>query len=114
MRFIVDASSDARLALHLRSLGHDVTRIGTNYPGNLPDTEVLAIAHREARILVTDDRDFGELIVRLGQPHAGVIYLRLGTTRFAVRRERIDAVLAEHADQLERFLTVTEQLVRVR
>ena len=67
MRLLVDASSDARLVLYLQSLGHDATRIGTHYPADLPDWEVLAIAHREGRILITDDRDVGELIFRVGQ-----------------------------------------------
>ena len=114
MKFLVDASSDARLVAHLRSLGHDVTRIGADHPGDLPDEDVLAIAHRENRILITDDRDFGELVVRLRRPHAGVIYLRLDTTSIAVRRERLDDVLAQLQVQINHFLTVTERSIRVR
>ncbi|MCC6174964.1 MAG: DUF5615 family PIN-like protein [Chloroflexi bacterium] len=114
MRFLVDASSDARLVDHLRSLGHDVTRIGTDYPARLRDVDVLETAHREQRILITDDRDFGELIFRQHHPHVGVIYLRLETTVFAVRRDRVDRVLASHAGQLDHFLVVTERNVRVR
>ena len=113
MRFLVDASSDARFVTHLRSLGHDVTRVGTDYDARLADTEILAIAHRERRVLITDDRDFGDLVYRRRQPHAGVIYLRLSTTVFAVRRDRVDQVLASHSDQLDRFLVVTEDDVRV-
>ncbi len=85
MRFLVDASSGARLVDHLMKIGHDAMRVGRDYPGDLPDREVLAIANRERRILITDDRDFGELIFRLRHPHAGVIYLRLETTVLAVR-----------------------------
>ena len=62
MRFLLDQSSDARLIPHLRSLGHEATRIARDYPAGLPDSEVLAVAHREERILITDDRDFGELV----------------------------------------------------
>lgn len=45
---------------------------------------------------------------------AGVIYLRLTTTRIAVRRERLDYVLTHHGDQLDQCITVTEQSVRMR
>ena len=114
MRFLVDASSDARIVAHLRPLGHDVTRVGTDYPRSLTDQEILAIAHREQRILITDDRDFGDLVYRLRLPHAGVIYFRLETTRLAVLVERLDTVLADHQDQLDRFLVVTRTAIRVR
>ncbi len=114
MRFLIDASSDARFVTHLRSLGHDVTRVGTDYDARLEDTEILKIAHREGRVLITDDRDFGELVFRQRQPHAGVIFLQLGTTVFAIRRDRVDQILASHSDQLDQFLVVTEHDVRVR
>ena len=114
MKFLVDASSDARLVTHLRNLGHDATRIGTEYPPALEDAQVLALAQREQRILITDDRDFGELIFRLRQPHAGVIYLRLETTQLAVRLDRLDYVLSHYADQLAHFIVVTDDAVRVR
>ena len=114
MKFLVDASSDARLAHHLRLDGHDVTRIGSDHPGDLTDRDVLAIAFREKRVLITDDRDFGELIVRLRQPHAGVIYLRLDTTKIAIRIARLNDVLTTHKDQLQQFLVVTDTETRVR
>ncbi len=62
MKFLLDQSTDARLLPYLRDLGHDATRIGSDYPSGLSDEEVLAIAREEGRILITDDRDFGELI----------------------------------------------------
>jgi predicted nuclease of predicted toxin-antitoxin system len=114
MRFLVDASSDARLIPYLRSLGHDVTRIGTDYPADLPDRDVLALAHHEHRILITDDRDFGELIVRHRHPHDGVIYLRLASTALAVRLARLAVVLSLYPDAITEFLIVTEERIRLR
>lgn len=58
MRFLLDQSSDARLVEYLRSLNHDATRVGREYPGGLTDDEVLPLAHREQRILITHDRGF--------------------------------------------------------
>lgn len=113
MRFLLDASSDARLVPHLRARGHDETRVGTDYPASLPDAEILVLAHREWRILITDDRDFGALVFKARQPHAGVIYLRLETTKLAVRIARLDAALAAQRDRLDQFLVITEDAVRV-
>jgi predicted nuclease of predicted toxin-antitoxin system len=103
------------LVPHLRALGHDATRIATDYPAGLPDEEVLSIAYGEGRVLITDDRDFGELVFRLKRPHAGVIYLRLGEyAELSTKIERVDYVLAYYGRQLDQFLVVSPANVRVR
>jgi predicted nuclease of predicted toxin-antitoxin system len=75
---------------------------------------VLAIAHRERRILIPSDRDFGEFVFVRAQPHSGVIYFRLSTTFLAVYIARLTDVLTHHADDLDAFLVVTDRTVRVR
>jgi len=115
MKFLLDQRSDARLVPDLRSHGHDATRIAADYPGGLPDPEVLAIAARESRILITDDRDFGELVFVQRQPHTGVIYLRLGEyADLATKTARLAFVLDHYAERLDQFLVVTLRAVRVR
>ena len=114
-RFILDQSADARLVPFLRSLGHDATRVGADYRPGLSDVDVLALALLEGRILVTDDRDFGELVVQHGLPHAGVIYLRLGDDAdLPLRIARLSHVLTHHADALDQFIVVTRHRVPVR
>ena len=113
MNFLLDQSTDARLVSWLTQRGHNALRIGRDYPHGLPDKDVLAIAHREGRILITDDRDFGELVFRRRQPHTGVIYLRLAYS-FALTIARLEDVLTNHADRLDQFLVVTPGDVRER
>jgi predicted nuclease of predicted toxin-antitoxin system len=57
MRFLLDESADFPLTAFLQELGHDVTSIAHDYPSALKDHEVLEIALREARILITNDTD---------------------------------------------------------
>lgn len=114
MRFLIDESADARLAIYLRSLGHDAATVAGDHTPGMSDEAVLAIALSEQRILITDDRDFGELVFQQGRPHRGVIFFRLGTTVLASRIERLDNVLTHHADRLDHFLIVTRYRVRVR
>jgi predicted nuclease of predicted toxin-antitoxin system len=115
LRFLLDQSADARLVPYLRSLGHDVIRIGKDFPPGLPDSAVLALAVAEHRILVTDDRDFGELVFAHRQPHTGVIYFRLGEyAELSLKIARLDHVLARYADRLDQFLVVSRATVRVR
>lgn len=114
MRFLLDQSTDARLIPYLHSLGHDATRIGHDHPHGMRDSDVLAVASSEGRILITDDRDFGELIFRQGQSHTGVIFLRLGNDAdLDAKIARINHVLTTHIDQLDRFLVVTQEHVRM-
>ena len=77
MNFLLDESAEFRLAALLQQHGHYVKAIAHDYPSGLPDRQVLAIAKNEQRILITNDRDFGELIFRQRMPHAGVILFRL-------------------------------------
>ena len=115
MRFLLDQCVDARLQTYFSDLGHDVTRVAREYPTGLPDPNILAVPYQERRTVVTHDRDFGELVFVENQPHAGVIYLRLGsspTLHLAIAR--LDEVLANHGHELDRFIVVTPQQIRVR
>lgn len=115
MRFLLDESADARLIPFLRAAGDDATRIAGEYPAGLPDQTVLALAVQEDRILITADRDFGEMIVRMGLPHSGVILFRLGDfAEIELWIERLAYVLLHHALDLDQLLVVTRQRVRVR
>jgi predicted nuclease of predicted toxin-antitoxin system len=115
MKFLLDENVDARLKDHLTQLRHDVTRVGSDYPAGLPDRDVLSTAQAKGRVLITNDRDFGELVFRLRQPHQGVILLRLGHyTSLATKIQRLDDVLDRYSDQLEHFIVVTPRTIRVR
>lgn len=73
MRFLLDESADFPLARYLQEFGHDVTSIAFDHEPGLPDQAVLLIAYNERRILIANDRDFGELIFHQHLPHADVI-----------------------------------------
>ena len=77
MRFLLDESADSRLEAYVAEREHVVLRLVRDFQGGLPDIEVLRIARQENCILITNDRDFGELIFRRRLPHAGVIFFRL-------------------------------------
>jgi predicted nuclease of predicted toxin-antitoxin system len=114
MRFLLDESADGRLGAYLRSLGYDVTSIAVDHQQSLDDARVLAVAHDEDRILITDDRDFGRLVNVLHQPQAGVLYFRLGNNvALEAKIRRLDHVLTHHGDQFRQFITVSLDRVRI-
>jgi predicted nuclease of predicted toxin-antitoxin system len=114
VKFLLDEGLPLRLGAYLSSRGHDVATIGRDHPYALSDRAILAIAWREQRIILTNDKDFGDLIFRDRLPHAGVILFRLGYEPLDGRIARLERVLAEHAPHLHRFIVVTSQSVRIR
>ena len=58
-------------------LEHDVISIHPDYRG-MDDRDILRWANSENRILVTSDKDYGELVFREGEPHKGIILFRVG------------------------------------
>jgi len=114
MRFLLDEGLPLRLAIFLKEQGHDVTTVGKTYPHALSDRAVLTAAQQEHRVLLTNDKDFGELIFRDHLPHAGVILFRVGYLPITERITLIKRVLTEHTDDLRHFVVVTKSRVRVR
>lgn len=74
MNFVADESVDRQVVDRLRQEGHQVRYVAEMEPG-ISDDAVLELANREAALLLTADKDFGELVFRqrrvlLGVPHS--------------------------------------------
>ena len=75
MRFLADESCDFAVVRALRTAGHDVLAVVECSPG-LDDALVMDLALREQRILLTEDKDFGQLVYANAQPSGGIILIR--------------------------------------
>jgi len=114
MQFIVDESAGAAVVEYLRTTGHDVLAVAEAMP-QADDQDILARAMSEERILITNDKDFGELVFRNRQAHHGVLLLRLHDESPANRVRVMKGVLQQYADRLAGHFTVaTEGGVRIR
>ena len=114
MRFVVDESTGIAVIEYLRSQDHDVLAVAETMP-RAADVDILSRATREGRILVTNDKDFGELVYRRAQAHHGVVLLRLRDETPANRVRVIKTVLELYAGRLEGRVTIaTERGVRIR
>jgi predicted nuclease of predicted toxin-antitoxin system len=74
MKFLLDTCVWVGAQIELTRAGHDVVHAGT-WDADPGDEEILAQAYGEGRILVTLDKDFGELAIVRGHPHAGIVRL---------------------------------------
>ena len=76
MKVVTDENVDATIVEALQFQKVDVLHIGATYPG-IGDEEVLAIANNRKALLLTEDKDFGELVYRLKMAHYGIVLVRL-------------------------------------
>jgi predicted nuclease of predicted toxin-antitoxin system len=114
MKFIIDESTGKAVAQFLREIGHDVVAVTETIPAT-EDRDILIKAASEGRIVITNDKDFGELIFRSGYAHNGVLFLRLQDESAANRVHVVKAVLEQYADSLEmNFIVATDRRVRIR
>lgn len=75
MRFLADESCDFSVVRALRSADHDVVAIAEVFPRE-EDDAVMERAVRGGRILITEDKDFGQLVYAKMQRTGGVIFIR--------------------------------------
>ena len=114
MRFLFDSCVGRTAAERLREAGHDVVRIQElgDDPG---DARVLQIAWEQDRILVTADKDFGELVFRLRQIHSGVVLIRLHGIPPFEKATIVTAALEKHLSELYYSFTVIQKnAVRIK
>ena len=113
MRLLADENFP-RLAIEmLRSLGHDVLWVAETCP-SAKDEHVLDLAVRESRVLLTQDKDFGELAFRRGLPAtSGVVLLRVTPVPSLVT-ELARKAFSAHTDFRGKFVVVEEGRIRER
>jgi predicted nuclease of predicted toxin-antitoxin system len=112
MKFLVDECTGPAVAKWLRTQGHDVLSAYDRLRG-ASDEDILARAFRENRVLITNDKDFGEQVYRSGRLHCGIILLRLNDETPASKIATLRQLLDKHLDALtEKFVVVTEKTVR--
>jgi len=112
MRFLIDECTGPAVAQWLREQGHDVLSVFEQGRG-MDDDEVIHTAFTGNRILVTNDKDFGEKVYRERRPHRGVVLLRLEDERAQNKIAVLRRLLDNHTGRLaDRFVVVTETAVR--
>jgi len=114
LRFLVDESSGRRLTKALRDAGHDVKFVTEILPA-APDSKVLDLAEKEKRILITNDKGFGELVFRIGRPASGVILLRLKVDSATSRIKTVLTLIEKFESKLyAHFIVASEIEARMR
>lgn len=114
MKFLADECCDFATVDALRDAGHDVLYVMESLRG-ATDNVILERAYAEDRILLTEDKDFGELVYRLRRPAYGVILMRFAVNEITLKIPGLRALLDSEADRIPGAFTVLDPIkVRIR
>lgn len=114
MRLLADENIPGAIIGQLRARGYDVFAVAERMRG-AADRDVLACASAESRIVLTFDKDFGELAVRHGLPaFSGIILFRLEGESPEMDNARTLAAIESRQDWIGHFSMVTRRHIRMR
>jgi len=114
MRFLSNENFPGAAVAALKAAGHDVIWIRTSAPG-MPDIDILAWAAREHRILLTFDKDFGELARGSRLPSGcGIVLLRVPMPSPGQVGQRLADLITMRDDWADHFAVIEPGRVRMR
>ena len=114
MRFLADENFPGDAITALESVGHDIVWVRIAAPGS-KDEDILEWAERESRILLTFDKDFGELAWRVGLPAScGIVLFRLPMPAAAKVGTILAARIGERTDWVGHFTVIEPERIRMR
>jgi predicted nuclease of predicted toxin-antitoxin system len=114
MRLLADESVDFPIIQLLRHNRFDIRSVSEEFAGK-DDEFVLSLANEDSRILITSDKDFGELVYRLRRVSKGVILLRIEELLPVDKAALVLKVVQERGEELSgSFTVIGNAMVRVR
>lgn len=109
LKYLADENLGIRVPVFLRSLGLDITSIAEDYPG-ASDIQVLKLANTQDRILITLDKDFGELVYKERLIHPGIIFLRLKDESIKNKMHVLRRVLKSNKNYYGKFTVLRQKI----
>jgi len=114
VNLVANEGVERQVVERLRQDGHDVVYVAELSP-SITDEEVLRQANARSAVLLTADKDFGELVFRQGLVHSGVILLRLAGLANVTKAQIVAEVCRDRtAELIGAFSVVSPGQVRIR
>ena len=114
MILLADESVDRQIVDGLREDGHTVLYVTEMDPG-ISDDAVLSLANEKKALLLTADRDFGELIFRQRKVSSGIIFIRLAGLTPSSKAEKVSLAVKRHSNDIQSaFSVITPSTIRIR
>lgn len=113
IKFLADVNIEKPVVDFLTASGYDVKWI-PDYNCEIPDNDLLVLARKEKRILITNDKDFGELTFLQKKLSTGIILFRVKGQMSEHKVKLMKMVLKNYRDRLlNHFMVVTRKKIRI-
>jgi len=114
LKFLVDVGVGRQVEQYLLGKKFDVKAVSL-IDQRMPDQEIIRLAALEKRIIITMDKDFGELVYHSVMNHGGILLLRLENANGSEKQRVVEKILEEHSDKLaDRFCVYQNEKFRSR
>ena len=114
MKFLADESVDFPIVKLLRENNFDVDYIAEIKPG-ITDKQVINLANQKKGILITADKDFGEIVFRQRKITSGIILYRLSGFANNEKSEKLLSLINKHQNSIEgSFTVITRKQIRIK
>ncbi len=112
IKFIADVNVEKAIVDYLSENGYDVKWV-PDYDCEILDEDLSKIAKREKRILITNDKDFGELIFLQKKLSTGIVLIRVKGQQKEDKVKLIKKLLQNYSDKLlKHFIVITKKKFR--
>lgn len=105
LKFLVDVGVGRNVEKYLETHGYDTKSVRDINPCML-DKDIIAVAALEGRMVITMDKDFGELVYHSSMKHCGVLLLRLEDATGLEKQKVVDHILLNYSDKIENHFCV--------
>lgn len=112
MQIVADESVDFGIVAQLRLAGHEVYSIAESST-SIADEEVLKIAHDKRALLITEDKDFGDLVFRFQLPHSGILLIKISDPSVKISNV-VNAIITHYNELLGKFSVIDSRKIRIR
>ena len=114
MNLVADEGIDRHIVEQLRKDGNSVWAVAEMTP-SISDEEVLQISENQSALLLTSDKDFGELIFRQGRSSYGIVLIRLSGLLPASKSDIVCSVIKQHGENMiGSFTVISPKSIRIR
>ncbi|HSE83383.1 MAG TPA: DUF5615 family PIN-like protein [Thermodesulfobacteriota bacterium] len=114
LKFLVDVGVGKKVEQWLQKRGYDIRAVRDIDP-SMEDRDIFNMAVTEARMVITMDKDFGELVYNSGLAHTGVLLLRLEDAKADEKVRIVENILKKYSDRLlNKFCVYQNGRLRIR
>ena len=105
LKFLVDVGVSKQVEEYLREQGYD-TKTVRAIDSRMFDSEIIRLATSEGRMVITMDKDFGELVYRSSMEHSGVLLLRLEDATGTEKLQVVKHIMKNYSDRIKNCFCV--------